>query len=619
MDFFDILKLIGGLAIFIYGMDILGKGLQHLAGGKLEKILSSLTNNKFKGVLLGTLVTAAIQSSSATTVMTVGLVNAGLIKLQQAVGVIMGANIGTTVTAWLLSLVGIESDNFFLRMLKPESFTPILALVGIILLTQAKKQKSEYIGNILLGFSVLMMGMETMSTSMKPLAGDTAFQEFMTSFTHPVLGFLTGLLVTSIIQSSSAATGILQALSVSGGLLNSQVIPIILGINIGTCVTALLSSIGTGINARRTAIVHLEIKTISAVTFLIAYIASNAIWNIDYYQQTAGFISIALIHTVFNLASTLMLIGFTDQLVKLSARIIKGSDPEEDLEAEFKRLDSTFLSNPGFAISVARDISNNMAAVAKKSIDKSLDLLNNYDHGKMKKVEKLEKRCDRYEDKLGSYLINLTSRSLSIEDSKTLSRILYNLSDFERISDHAVNIAHAAAEMHEKKLKFSAPAKAELDVYMQAVKEITQCAYEVYVNNDIELASMIEPLEETVDSLADAMQARHIKRLRAGLCTIEMGFILSDIITAIERVSDHCSNIGASVIEINAKSLDTHAYIKNLKKSDKAFNALYTEYRNKYTLPGEELYVEEDGLIELKDKKDKNTASEVKKPVRTVN
>lgn len=571
MDFFSVLTLFGGLALFLYGMQVMGDGLAKISGGKLEKILENLTASKFRAVLLGLGVTAVIQSSSATTVMVVGFVNSGIMKLTQAVGIIMGANIGTTVTAWILSLAGIESSNFFMSLLKPSSFAPILAMIGIVLLMFTKSSRKKDIGVILVGFAVLMFGMETMSGAVKPLADVPEFTNLLLAFSNPVAGVLAGTILTAIIQSSSASVGILQALCVTGAVPYSAAFPIIMGQNIGTCVTALLSAIGANKNAKRAAMIHLYFNMLGTVIFLGVFYALNSVIQFPFMDSMATPAAIAVTHSVFNVTATLIWLPFSNFLVKLACLTIR--DSAEDVEAakedqEFLILESRFLEKPAFAVEQGRTAARRMAEDSRKSLKAAFGLLHQYNEEDARKIDKMEGKVDRYEDELGTYLVQLNNKDLSERDSHSVSIMLHCIGDFERISDHAVNIKESAEELHEKGLSFSREAKEELKVVTGAVNEIVETAFGVFDSQDISKATMIEALEELIDELTKEMKRRHINRLRSGECTIEMGFILSDLITSMERIADHCSNVGVCVTQVRENLYDTHSHLNAMKNDE---------------------------------------------------
>lgn len=589
MDFFSILTLLGGLALFLYGMQVMGDGLAKVSGGKLEKILENLTSSKLKAVLLGLAVTAVIQSSSATTVMVVGFVNSGIMKLTQAVGIIMGANIGTTVTAWILSLAGIESSNFFISLLKPSSFAPILALIGIVLLMFTKSSRKKDIGVILVGFAVLMFGMETMSGAVKPLADVPEFTNLLLAFSNPIAGVLAGTILTAIIQSSSASVGILQALCVTGAVPYSAAFPIIMGQNIGTCVTALLSAIGANKNAKRAAMIHLYFNMLGTVIFLGVFYLLNSVLHFSFMDSMATPAAIAITHSIFNVTATLIWLPFSNVLVKLACLTIR--DSAEDVEAakedqEFMILESRFLEKPAFAVEQGRTAARRMAEDSGKSLKTAFALLHQYDEEGAKKIDKLEGKVDRYEDELGTYLVQLNNKDLSENDSHSVSIMLHCIGDFERISDHAVNIKESAEELHEKNLSFSPVAKAELRVVTAAVNDIVETAFRVFDALDTTKAMEIEALEELIDELTKEMKRRHINRLRSGECTIEMGFILSDLITSMERIADHCSNIGVCVTQVRENLYDTHSHLNALKNEDSDdFEKCLEKVRQEYLLP----------------------------------
>ncbi len=589
MDFFDVLSMIGGLALFLYGMNLLGEGLAKASGGRMESILEKLTGNPVMAVLLGAGVTAVIQSSSATTVMVVGFVNSGIMKLEQAVGVIMGANVGTTVTSWILSLTGIDSSSFLVQMLKPTSFSPILAIIGVAMLLFSKKEKHRYAAYILVGFAVLMFGMDTMSAAVKPLAQVPEFTGILTAFSNPLLGMLAGVVLTAVIQSSSASVGILQALCLSGAVGYNTAIPIILGQNIGTCVTAMLSGVGASRNARRAALVHLYFNIIGTAVFMSVFYVLEAIFHFPFMERPADALGIAVVHSCFNVSATLLLLPFSKGLVKLASLTV-GSDPEQLPEKAqdevLQHLDPRFLNTPSYAIEQSRNVAVNMAGLAQQAINLSMGLIAEYDEDQAQQVMELETRVDQYEDQLGSYLVKIGSRDLSGRDNHNLSVMLHCIGDFERISDHALNIQEAAREMRDKKVCFSSKALQELEVLRRAVRDILRITMDSFGEEDLELARQVEPLEEVIDALNLEIRQRHIKRLREGKCTIELGFILSDIITDLERVSDHCSNIAVCLLEINEDEFDTHAYLENMKREDNMdFRGKVMAYGQRYLLP----------------------------------
>lgn len=579
--------MIGGLALFLYGMNVMGGGLEKLAGGKLEKIFEKLTSNPLKAVLLGMTVTAVIQSSSATTVMLVGFVNAGIMKLHQAIGVIMGANIGTTVTAWILSLSGVEGDSFLIQMLKPSSFSPVLAVIGVVFLTFSKNGKRKDIGTIFLGFAVLMFGMDMMSGAVEPLKDVPEFANILLLFRNPLLGVLAGALLTAIIQSSSASVGILQALSSTGAIKFGAALPIILGQNIGTCVTALLSSIGTSKNAKRVAVVHLYFNIIGTVLFLAAFYTLNAVFSFPFMNDTVGAANIAIVHTIFNFTTTLVLLPFIKLLEKLAYLTIKDSRNEQPVSAEdqFKLLDERFLQSPSFAIEQCRTVASNMADISRRSILLAMELFENYSDDKAEQISSMESAVDMYEDRLGAYLVKLSSTDLSYRDSQSVATLLHTIGDFERISDHAKNMAETAKEKHDKDIEFSVQAVKELKVICEAVKEILDLAVKAFTEQDLYSAYLVEPLEEVVDQLRTKLKSRHVKRLQRGMCTIELGFIFTDLLTNLERVSDHCSNIAVCLVQVNDDNFETHEYLRTVKTSGEAFDSEVEKYQQIFALP----------------------------------
>ncbi|MBO4981624.1 MAG: Na/Pi cotransporter family protein [Lachnospiraceae bacterium] len=589
MSFFDLLTMIGGLALFLYGMHLLGEGLSQLSGGRLESILEKLTNNPIKAVLMGAGVTAVIQSSSATTVMVVGFVNSGIMKLEQAVGIIMGANIGTTVTSWILSLTGIDSSSFFVQLLKPTSFSPILAIVGVVMIMFSHRDKTKSVGAILVGFAVLMFGMDTMSEAVKPLRDVPAFTSILTRFSNPILGMLAGLILTAVIQSSSASVGILQALCQTGAVGYGAAIPIIMGQNIGTCVTAMISGIGASRNAKRAALIHLYFNIIGTVIFMVIFYAINAVNPFAFLKESATPVGIAVIHSLFNVAATLCLLPFSKLLVKLATLTIREEDKPEAVTEEEKilgLLDVRFLDTPSYGVDQSRNVACYMADMARESIILAIDLLNHYNEEKAARVVALEDEVDRFEDALGSYLVKLSAKNLPEKDSNTLNTLLHCIGDFERISDHARNLKEAAEEMYRKDLSFSDKAKEELRVFEQAVTDILDLTVKSFREDDAELAAQVEPLEEVIDSLNLDIKQRHIKRLRKGKCTIELGFILSDISNNFERISDHCSNIAIGMLEEGKSVFDPHAYLEKVKGEDNLdFAGKMMVYQQKYRLP----------------------------------
>ena len=591
MDIFGVLSLIGGLAVFLYGMDLLGEGLTGASGGKLEKILEKLTSNPLKAVLLGAGVTAVIQSSSATTVMVVGFVNSGIMKLSQAVGVIMGANIGTTITSWILSLTGIESSNIFISLLKPTSFSPVLAAVGIVFLMFLKKDSLKNPGKIMIGFALLMYGMAAMSSSVAPLAEVPQFASILTAFSNPVLGMLAGMLFTAIIQSSSASVGILQALCSTGILSYATALPIIMGQNIGTCVTALLSSIGATKNGKRAAIIHLYFNVIGTVTFMIVFYALNAVIHFSFSNLTAQEFGIAVIHTTFNIVTTAYLLPLRKVLEKLAYATIKLDDDEKRIMDnrsgnEFALLDDRFLEAPSLAVEHCKQVINKMADISRESLFISMSLIGGYDEEQALRVGELETRADKYEDALGTYIMKISTKNLKKEDSEMLNVMLHCIGDFERISDYACNLCDSARELQQKNMQFSPKAETELDILSSAVREAVDISFDAFKSNNKNEADKVEPLEELIDTLAVELKARHIRRLREGKCTIELGFAHSDILNNLERVADHCSNIAVDVIQSDQLEFDAHEYLDRIKNKDnQQFARDYKAYKEKYRLP----------------------------------
>lgn len=588
MDFFDLLTMIGGLALFLYGMNMMGDGLAQVSGGRLEKILENLTSSRLKAVLVGTGVTAVIQSSSAVTVMVVGFVNSGIMKLEQAVGIIMGANIGTTMTAWILGATGISSDSFLVQMLNPTSFSPILAIIGAVTLLFSHKEKRRHAATIMLGFAILMFGMSTMSDAVKPLAEVPEFVNILPRFSNPVLGILVGTLMCAVLQSSSVSVGILQSLSMTGVISYGTAIPIILGMNIGACVPVLLSSIGARKNAKRSALVYLYFNILGTILFMAGFYAINAVRPFGFVSQAATPFGIAAAHSVYNIIATVCLLPFPNVLVKLVCMTVK-DDPETAAavpDRALSLLDARFLEKPSYAVEQSHTVAVTMADLAEKSVNVAMGLLKEYSEAEALQVEELEEQVDRFEDQLGTYLVKLSSRTLSEKDSHMLSTILHCIGDFERISDHALNITSCAREMHEKKLAFSDKAKRELEVFVHAVHDILNITMLSFRENDLTLARQVEPLEEVIDDLSLDIKQRHVRRLRKGKCTIEMGFVLSDITTNFERISDHCSNIAVCLLQVSEDEFDTHAYIDGLKTGDNMdFRGKVMAYRERYQLP----------------------------------
>lgn len=587
MNVYDILNLLGGIALFLFGMHTLSASLEKLAGGKLETWLEKATSKPIKGVVLGAIITAVIQSSAATTVMIIGFVNSGLMKLSQAIGVIMGANIGTTATSWLLSLQSISgSDGFsFLNILKPTTFTPVLAVIGVILIMFTKSDKKKTIGMILAGFAVLMFGMNSMSSATAGLAENETFCNILMMFSNPVLGVIAGAVLTAVLQSSSASIGILQSIAISTGKVTYSVaLPLLLGQNIGSCVTALISSVGANKPAKRVAFVHLYFNVIGTVVFLSIFYLLNAFISMPFMEESLNAVGIAVIHTGFNVLATALFLPFTKQLEKLACLTVRDDSNDEKLTPML--LDERLLKTPSVAIEQCRNVCIRMARLTQETLKMSMEVVTTYDVKKCAEVIDNENAIDIFEDKIGSYILKISSKDLSENDSKIVSSMLHTIGDLERISDHAVNIVEAAEEMHSKKIKFSQQALRELPVIVNAVSEILDMSINAFVNNDVNLAKNVEPLEDVIDQLRSDLKTRHIERLRNGKCTIELGFILQDLLTNFERVSDHCSNIAVYLIQISDNSMDTHEYMNELKKLDRSeFMDEFNDYKNKYILP----------------------------------
>lgn len=581
----DILAMLGGLAVFMFGMHTLSASLEKFAGGKLEHWLEKMTSNPIKGVALGAGVTALIQSSAATTVMLVGFVNSGIMKLSQAIGVIMGANIGTTATGWILSLSGLKGSGV-LAVFNPNVFTPVLAIIGVVLVMFTKADRKRTFGTILIGFALLMFGMNMMSSAAEGLKDNEEFANIMVMFNNPFLGVLVGALLTAVLQSSSVSIGILQTLARETGAITYRIaLPIILGQNIGSCVTALISAIGANKSAKRVAIVHLYFNIIGTVVFLSLFYIVNALIDLAFMEQQLESTGIAVIHTCFNVLVTLFFLPFTKQLEKLACLTIRDRPGDEDNEVPM--LDKRFLNTPSVAIEQCKNVAYKMAKLTQKTLLKSLGLVTKYDKEIAQDIIDNENTIDIYEDNIGSYILQVASKDLSVSDSQAVSNLLHTIGDLERISDHAVNIMEAAEEMYTKKVKFSDAAVSEVDIMIKAVTEILDMSITSFVNSDVALAKEVEPLEDVIDGLRNELKNRHVKRLRDGACTIELGFILQDLLTNFERVSDHCSNIAVCLIQIKENSMDTHEYMNELKKLEKSeFMDEFNQYKNKYALPG---------------------------------
>ena len=582
MDIFSLFTLCGGLAFFLYGMTTMSKSLEKMAGGKLERLLKRMTSNPFKSLLLGAGITIAIQSSSAMTVMLVGLVNSGVMEIGQTIGVIMGSNIGTTLTAWILSLTGIESGSVLVNMLKPENFSPLLALAGVVLIMGSKKQRRRDIGRILVGFSILMYGMELMKNSVSPLADMPEFSQILTAFRNPLLGVLVGAVFTGVIQSSAASVGILQALALTGSITYGMAIPIIMGQNIGTCITALISSIGVNRNARRVSVIHISFNVIGTAAGLILFFGGNMLLHYTFMDLPVGAVGIAFCHTVFNIVTTALLLPFSRQLERLARRLVS----DETKAEEFAFLDPLLLRTPGVAISECVSMTNRMGALARDNLLLAIRQLSDFSETRENQIVENEDKLDIYEDRLGSYLVQVSQHGVSMDDIRTVSRLLHAIGDFERIGDHALNLQDSARELHERGLTFSGPAEAELQVLISALEDILEAALNCFTAADAVAAQSIEPLEETIDRLVDEIRSRHIIRLQTGACTIQLGFVLNDLLGNFERVSDHCSNIAVSVIEEKSGDVSRHAYLHELTSED-GFSSTLRFDLGKYRLPEE--------------------------------
>ena len=581
MSIFDVLTLVGGLCLFLFGMSIMGDALERRAGSSLKKLLAKLTKNKITGFLTGLGVTAVIQSSSATTVMVVGFVNSGVMTLRQSIGVIMGANIGTTVTAWILSLGGISGDNMFLQLLKPTSFTPVLALLGTALLMFGKTSKKKDTGTILLGFATLMFGMDTMSSAVSELAEVPAFQNLFLLFKNPILGVLVGAILTAIIQSSSASVGILQALSATGQVSYGAAVPIIMGQNIGTCITAILSSFGTNKNAKRAAIVHLSFNVLGTIVWLSVFSLVSLVLKPAILDVSASYFGIAVAHSIFNIACTVLLLPMSSLLEKLAVKLV----PDNNKKEVVAELDERLLATPPVALERCNTLVCEMADLSVTAVKKSLNLLTAYDTVVAEDIRKTEEKADHYEDILGTYLVKLSSHQMSDSDSTSVSKLLKAIGDFERISDHSVNILESAEELREKELSLSPAGRRELETLCNAVSEILTLSLTAFVHNDLKAARDVEPLEQVIDGLKATMRDNHIHRLKNGECSIEVGFVWADLLTNLERTADHCSNIAVCVIDAAENNMNLHESLRNIKKGSPYFAEKYTAYAEKYILP----------------------------------
>ena len=579
---FNIFTLLGGLAFFLYGMNVMSTGLEKLTGGKLEIALKKMTSNKFKALLLGMGITIAIQSSSAMTVMLVGFVNSSIMTLEQTIGVCFGSDIGTTLTAWILSLAGVDGKNPFIKMLKPSSFAPLVALVGVIMIIGAKKNKKKDIGRILVGFAIIMTGMTLMSDAVSPLADSPKFQNVLTAFKNPILGVLVGAGFTGIIQSSAASVGILQAFSQTGALTYGMALPIIMGLNIGTCVTALISSIGVNKNAKRVACIHILIKVLGTLILLPVSMILESVIQLSIFDQTVGYVGIAVMHSIFNIATTVILLPFSNHIVKLSKFIIKEDSSEEvNTKKTITGLDDILLKTPAVAVHTCLSATSQMAELTRETIISALKILTEYDEKTCETIIEDESIIDGFEDKINSYLVKLAKASVTGADSRSVSKMMHCVGNFERISDHAVNLVESAQEMHEKGISFSEECINEIVVITDAITENVNKAFDAYENNDLSIAHKVEPLEEVVDNLSTELKNRHIRRLQNDECTVELGYIFQDILTNLERISDHCSNIAGCLIETDEKT-NIHAYLHDVKENDEVFRKEYREYAEEY-------------------------------------
>ena len=588
MYILKLISLLGGLALFLFGMDVMGKALERQAGGKLQTILAKMSSNVFKGFFLGLAVTAVIQSSSATTVMVVGFVNSGIMALKQAVGVIMGANVGTTVTAWILSLTALEGESLLVQIFKPTTLAPLLGIVGIVLYMFTKSEKKQGIGTILLGFMALMTGMSLMSDSMAFLENEKWFADLMVSFTNPILAIVVGAVLTGVIQSSSASVGILQSLCSTGLVTGGVALPIILGQNIGTCVTALISTIGANRNARRAAMVHLYFNLLGVIIFAAVFYGVGAFVPWGFLTETMSEVNIAMIHTTFNVITTIIMLPLHGVLEKLATLSV----PEDKEPESTALLDQRLIATPAVAIQRAQEIAADMAQTASQALDGAIGLLEKFDSKGLESVKALENKTDEYEDALGTYLVQLTGTKLSVHDNRQLNILLYTISDVERIADHAVSIGKAGEEIYKKDIAFSDAAKEELKVLSKAVQAAVKSTVTAYCGGDLENARRVEPQEQVVDSLVKEIKSRHVRRLRNGQCKVEYGFVLEDLLTSFERVADHCSNIAVEMLQVSEGKLEAHEYLTALKAGELTESAKFDErfekYRKQYTFPDEE-------------------------------
>lgn len=582
MDIFSVFTLIGGLAFFLFGMNIMSGSLEKMAGGKLEHSLRKVTSKPILSLILGAAITIAVQSSSATTVMLVGLVNSGIMTFKATIYVIFGSNIGTTLTSWITGLAGIESSNIFLKLLKPQSFSPVVALIGVILLMMSKKEKKKSIGTILVGFSILMTGMNMMSDAVKPLGSMPEFSDMLIRFSNPLVLLLISTVFTGIIQSSAASVGILQALSTTGLVTNGMAIPIVMGQNIGTCATVLIASIGTDRRAKRVAVAHVLFNVAGSIIFLVPYFILQKLFNFKFLSVYTNSFYIAFFHTIFNIVTTFLLLPFANKLVAIIEKILPIQKSDDLKKESLVFLDERILQSPSIAISELNSISKRMSKLAHGIIENTEKQMQQFSEETKELILKQEDELDIYEDRLGTYLVKLSTCSISERDSRLIAKMLHTIGNFERLGDHAVNLSKTAEEMYVKNLSFSSWAQDEITILKNAISEIITITTEAYVKNDLELASKVEPLEQVIDGLTDKIRFNHIERLQRGDCTIELGFILADLLSNYERISDHCSNIAVALIEAEVDSFDTHAYLNNIKHDNSEFKDSYTQYLSKY-------------------------------------
>ena len=584
MDIFSVITLMGGLTFFLFGMNVMSGSLEKMAGGRLEEMLRKMTASPWISMVLGAVITIAVQSSSATTVMLVGLVNSGIMQFSQTINIIFGANIGTTLTAWITSLSGIQSDVFWIQMLKPKNFSPLLAFAGILMIMLSRKETRKSIGTVFVGFAVLMYGMEMMAGAVSPLANMPEFEMLLVKFQNPIVGVLVGTLFTGVIQSSAASIGILQALSLTGGITYGMAIPIVMGQNIGTCATSLISCIGTNVKAKRVAILHVSIKIIGTILCLSGFELLYAIFRWEFVGQSIAPWQIALVHTIFNLVTTALLMPVSQKLVKLTERLVRDKQRAPAEPEDAMLLDDRLLRSPSVAVAESFNVSTHMALQAQDILMLAMHLVESYDPEGAQRVMDMEDQLDNYEDKLGTYLVKLSAQALSSQDSQIGSKILHAIGDFERLGDHAINIIKVAREIHEKRIVFSPAAQQELSTITAALDEILDITVRAYLNSDVELAGRVEPLEQVIDRLTAVCKDNHIRRLQKGACTIEGGFVLSDLLNNYERVSDHCSNVAVAIIEVEHNSFDTHKYLNGVKYGNSTFNEIYDAYSEKYAL-----------------------------------